>query len=85
MAQIQWGLPTVTAQALITSHFCGSKITILVQLLLIAVQLKLVKPKLVLFNSYQAVKIIAPSESVKNHLCASVYVSPQTPELIEHF
>lgn len=65
MAQIQWGLPTVTAQALITSHFCGSKITILVQLLLIAVQLKLVKPKLVLSIVIRQLRVIAPSESVK--------------------
>lgn len=65
MAQIQWGLPTVTAQALITSHFCGSKITILVQLLLIAIQLKLVKPKLVLSIVIRQLRVIAPSESVK--------------------
>lgn len=65
MAQIQWGLPTVTAQALITSHFCGSKITILVQLLLIAVQLKLVKPKLVLSIVIRQLRVIVPSESVK--------------------
>lgn len=65
MAQIQWGLPTVTAQALITSHFCGSKITILVLLLLIAVQLKLVKPKLVLSIVIRQLRVIAPSESVK--------------------
>lgn len=65
MAQIQWGLPTVTAQALITSHFCGSKITILVQLLLIAVQLKLVKLKLVLSIVIRQLRVIAPSESVK--------------------
>lgn len=65
MAQIQWGLPTVTAQALLTSHFCGSKITFLVQLLLIAVKLKLVKPKLVLSIVIRQLRVIAPSESVK--------------------
>lgn len=66
MEQIQWGLPTVTAQALITSNFCGSKITMsLVQLLLIAVQLKLVKPKLLLSIVIRQLRVIAPSESVK--------------------
>lgn len=66
MEKIQWGLPTVTAQALITSNFCGSKITmLLVQLLLIAVQLKLVKPKLLLSIVIRQLRVIAPSESVK--------------------
>lgn len=66
MEQTQWGLPTVTAQALITSHFCGSKITILlVQLLLIAVQLKRVKPKLLFSIVIRQLRVIAPSESVK--------------------